>query len=258
MSRVSEGAEGLFWRLILFADDFGRFDACAAVLKGALYPLRESVDSGGVLGWLRELHNEGCVKVYMAGGHEYGQLTGWEKHRSNQKRGKKSRLPGPTEDDSPASPDPQGLLGDPTPESCVLSPGGIGGVALPQGKSDATPVSESSKRCRRHLVAKLLALSPTHRVSRKTSFVAWDLDFDRLRRIDQRTEAEVIAMIDWALDHEFWCSVIQSPKNLREKWDQMELQRRRDRPALPSTPALVRAFDAEGVAAADPDLAPQR
>ena len=143
MSRVSEGAEGLFWRLLLFVDDWGRFDACAAVLKGSLYPLRDSVDSAGILGWLRELHNEGCVHVYMAGGNEYGQLTGWEKHRSNQKRGQRSRLPGPTEEDSPASPEPRGLPGDPLPVSCVLSPVSSKGIGADAPASAPDPIKKT-------------------------------------------------------------------------------------------------------------------
>jgi len=135
MSRVSRDAEMLFWRLILYADDFGRLDCRIRVLKGALYTLRDDVGPEQIIGWLRELHTEGCIQVYQVGGHEYAQLTNWEEHRGNQRRGAQSRLPGPTESDPPPSPDSRGIPGNPP---LVGGGGGVGG-----GVGDARTSGES-------------------------------------------------------------------------------------------------------------------
>ena len=100
-------------------------------------------------------------------------------------------------------------------------------VAAPAAPGDASSASPSAERCRKHLVAGLLALSPKGRIRRKRDFADWDRDMDRLLRIDQRSEPEVIAMIDWALGNEFWAPNIQSPAKLRKQWDRLVLEQER-------------------------------
>jgi hypothetical protein len=65
-------------------------------------------------------------------------------------------------------------------------------------------------------------------------------------------------MIRWALADEFWSAVIQSPKKLRARWDQMTAQRRRrpgprgGRPVDPGAGLAREAFDYRREAAANP------
>jgi hypothetical protein len=89
---------------------------------------------------------------------------------------------------------------------------------------------------RRLFVRSLLESDPKHSIGRKTNFTAWDRDLERLVRIDGRTPGEIRAMIAWAAADSFWSAVIQSPKKLRSKWDQMAAQRRRTEPAPSSSP----------------------
>ncbi len=57
----------------------------------------------------------------------------------------------------------------------------------------------------------------------------WVTEMDRMHRIDGRTWEEIRGAIEWSQSHEFWASVILSPKKLRAKFDQMRLQAARDK-----------------------------
>jgi hypothetical protein len=94
-----------------------------------------------------------------------------------------------------------------------------------------------------HFVAKLLEVAPDHQAGRKKDFDRWDLDFDRLLRLDHRSEADVHAMIDWAVPHSFWGGVVQSPASLRDQWDKLAAQRRRDLPPRPGPAAPFVSVD---------------
>lgn len=57
---------------------------------------------------------------------------------------------------------------------------------------------------------------------------SWPDDARKLLDLDGVPLAEVLAVIDWAHDSDFWRSNILSPKKLRLKWDTLVLQARRD------------------------------
>ena len=83
---------------------------------------------------------------------------------------------------------------------------------------------------RRTFVRALLTRDPEHSVRTKTDFTAWDLVLDRMIRLDGRRPEDVATLIEWAVMDPFWNAVIQSPKKLREKWDQLVAYRRRNHP----------------------------
>lgn len=89
---LSTFAENCFYRLIVNADDYGRFDGRPAILKAALFPLKE-IDTGEITQAMCELINNGLVEGYTADGKPYVMLTGWDKHQ--QVRAKKSKFPAP-------------------------------------------------------------------------------------------------------------------------------------------------------------------
>ncbi len=95
MSRVSLGAELVFAKLILAADDYGRLDARPAALKATLFPVRDSMTPGKLLPFVRELAAEGCVQLYESGGRPYLALSHWEKHRGKSNRAQTSKCPEP-------------------------------------------------------------------------------------------------------------------------------------------------------------------
>lgn len=95
LAAVSLEADLTFRALICSVDDYGRADARPAMLKAALFPLRESVTPADVMEWIAELERARCVQIYEFGGRFYLQLTGWEKHRGNSRRAKESKFPPP-------------------------------------------------------------------------------------------------------------------------------------------------------------------
>jgi hypothetical protein len=147
---VSIGAELTFDRLITAVDDFGRFDARREMLKAALFPVRADAPPELVMEWIRELANEGCVRLYEVEDRPYLCLPGWEKHRGNQRRRKASVYPDPPRGRSNARKPMPRKSGNP-PE--VTAGVGVGvGVGLGDGvgvgvKSDPpkSEVIESSK-----------------------------------------------------------------------------------------------------------------
>jgi uncharacterized protein YdaU (DUF1376 family) len=67
---------------------------------------------------------------------------------------------------------------------------------------------------------------------RQPNMSAWEKDFDKMLRLDGRIEDSARELIGWmeedmAIPKGFhWGSVILSPAKLREKWDQIQAQRR--------------------------------
>ena len=86
--------EGLFYRLIVVCDDYGRFDGRPAIIKGACFPLKdirvEQIEKA-----LDKLSTVGMIWRYNVGDKSFLQLIAWERHQ--QIRAKKSKYPSPDE-----------------------------------------------------------------------------------------------------------------------------------------------------------------
>lgn len=92
---LSPLAECMFFRLIVNCDDFGRFEARPAVLKGKLYPLKDySYDQ--IMSWLNELSKADLLFLYESDGKPYLQIKKWSKHQ--RQRAKFSKYPDPSGD----------------------------------------------------------------------------------------------------------------------------------------------------------------
>lgn len=87
-------AEVTFYRLMVNADDFGRFDARTKILASRLFPLKE-ISTEKMQEALSELVNADLVTVYFADGKPFLYLNSWDKHQ--QKRATKSKYPSPDE-----------------------------------------------------------------------------------------------------------------------------------------------------------------
>ena len=84
--------EVLYYRLIVVADDFGRYFADPGIIKGKLFPLkedrlkREDVEKG-----LKALAEAGMIKTYEWDGNTFLEIVHWSSHQ--QVRAKKSKFP---------------------------------------------------------------------------------------------------------------------------------------------------------------------
>ena len=96
MASLSWFEQILFIRLIVSADDFGRYDARPAIIRGALFPLDDGVTVKAIRDALNKLSTQGMVNLYEVGGRPTLELTAWRKH--NKPRAKESKYPGPSED----------------------------------------------------------------------------------------------------------------------------------------------------------------
>lgn len=99
LPRVSLQAECLFYRLIVLADDFGRYHGEPHLLYAHAFGNRigqVSVEQVGA--WLGELANAGLVRLYEAGGRPYVELITFGAH--NLRRATASKFPAPPTDQS--------------------------------------------------------------------------------------------------------------------------------------------------------------
>ena len=65
MDSLSAGAEVLFTRLIMKADDYGSFHGNVKLIKAALFPLKDYTDDQ-VTAWVAECVKAGLIETYMA------------------------------------------------------------------------------------------------------------------------------------------------------------------------------------------------
>ena len=84
---LSAEAEVCFYRLLVVADDLGRFDARTAIVRSRCFPLKEQSNlSSKVDAWLQELEGKLLVMRYMVAGQPYLQIMKWDQRvRSNGK-----------------------------------------------------------------------------------------------------------------------------------------------------------------------------
>lgn len=71
---LSYEAEVFFTRLIMKADDFGRFHASPKLLKAALFPLRENINLEDIISMVEQCAKSGIIKLYSSGEKQYIQI----------------------------------------------------------------------------------------------------------------------------------------------------------------------------------------
>jgi hypothetical protein len=94
LASVSAEAERLFWRLVVSADDYGRFDARTNIVLGqCMSAFLGTVTPEQIEKWMRELERAGLIQLYEVDGRRYLCLTKWDKHQRT--RAKDSKFPPP-------------------------------------------------------------------------------------------------------------------------------------------------------------------
>jgi hypothetical protein len=94
LDQLSDGAERLWWRLTLVADDWGRFNADPRVVCSTCFPLRAvELDPTVILTWMDELQAVGGIHRYEVNGHQYGYFVNWPQYQRPARY--KSKFPNP-------------------------------------------------------------------------------------------------------------------------------------------------------------------
>ena len=94
LDQLTAEEERLFYRLLVQADDFGRFDGRAQIILAACFPLRvHEITVEQVETWLQRLADVGLIRFYHVDGRRYLYFATRDKHQ--QKRAKRSKWPEP-------------------------------------------------------------------------------------------------------------------------------------------------------------------
>ena len=95
LNKLSHGAERLWWRLTVVADDHGRFDCDPQVLRATCFPLKDEshLPLEEMRGWITELVKVGGIRRYRVKNRIFGYFIHWQDYQ--RVYGLKSKYPDP-------------------------------------------------------------------------------------------------------------------------------------------------------------------
>lgn len=93
INELSLFEEVLFYRLMVNADDYGRFDGRISIIKNTLFPLKDGLRADQIEKAIKNLSSKELVECYTVAGKPFVRLTGWDRHQAI--RAKKSKYPSP-------------------------------------------------------------------------------------------------------------------------------------------------------------------
>ncbi len=98
LANVSLGAEVLFYRLIVKADDFGCYHGDPEIVRNTCFAKKKSVKEFHIKSWLIELAENCLIEIYTHKGMQYIHLATFSEHQ--QQRARNPKYPLPTDDSS--------------------------------------------------------------------------------------------------------------------------------------------------------------
>ena len=90
---------------------------------------------------------------------------------------------------------------------------------------------------------KSLILSNNPGAKTPTDLSKWQTEFDKMKRLDKRTDEQIFAVMEFSQQDPFWKAVILSAGKLREKFDTLLLQKDRPKPPRKPGPANKANFE---------------
>ena len=82
LNSISLGAEVLFYRLLMCADDFGLAEVDPFTIKSRCFGVRIEATPEVIAGWLRELAHHQLLRPYEADGRSLAAVNKWEQRRN--------------------------------------------------------------------------------------------------------------------------------------------------------------------------------
>ncbi|MBK6881276.1 MAG: hypothetical protein IPH01_10995 [Elusimicrobia bacterium] len=147
IDKLSWQAEVFFVRLIMKADDYGRFFGSPKILKSYLFPLKDGVRDTDIFRWIAECEKAGLILAYKNGQKSFLEIT-----KFNQRmRSKTSKFPEPAINDGRMPVICQSEAGHPRSESesggerRESLPLGLGG-GLGEGEGNGNEISPPSPK----------------------------------------------------------------------------------------------------------------
>lgn len=106
-------------------------------------------------------------------------------------------------------------------------------VATPAEPKPATVSFQDGSfeiRCVDMIINSCLKTFPNSKVPQSlTDKQKWAVEIDRMKRIDKRTEEDIVNALDYAITDSFWQTNIRSAKKFREKFETLIVQSRKNR-----------------------------
>lgn len=97
----------------------------------------------------------------------------------------------------------------------------------PLAQVDKNPVGDFEYQCVDMIIKSCIETFPNSKVPTTSSEKKkWALDIERMKRLDKRSEAEIIEALTYATTDTFWKSNIRSAKKFREKFETLIMQSR--------------------------------
>jgi hypothetical protein len=242
VNAVSEGAENLYYRANISADDYGRYHAEPEILKGQIYTLRK-ISLKEIARRVDELWRINLVKLYEVSGERYLEVVDFEKHQTfKTDRAKKAEYPEPKgylKYESGGRKDPLGI--QPVPNGS-LSKDKLSKDKLREVNSSSClgiqpapdPCPAPQKAPDTQLVQLLISLmeknNPNSSILKRLTpkrQEEWIRQCRLLREADGKTADEIEAVIRFSQQDSFWKINILSMPKLREKWDQLWMKARK-------------------------------
>ena len=93
IDKLSWFEEVLFYRLIVTADDYGRYYANPVILRNDLFPTKDSITKKSIEDALAKLSAVNLLTIYEVDGEKFLSLTTWREHQTV--RAVKSKFPTP-------------------------------------------------------------------------------------------------------------------------------------------------------------------
>lgn len=90
---------------------------------------------------------------------------------------------------------------------------------------------------------KFLILQNNPGAKTPTDLTKWQVDFDKMKRLDNRTDEQIFAVMEFSQKDPFWKANILSAGKLREKFDTLLLQKDRPKPQQKSGPVNKANFE---------------
>lgn len=149
INAVSEGAELVFWRLLLIADDFGAFSLDPVQVRTQALPRRD-ISPADLSGRVAELADVGLIRTYAVDGETYGEIVDWEATQKPPRNGRRvQRCPRPLSGHAPTRPAPSaGSLGEFGGDPGSLGENGCKSGSLGASHSHSHSQSHSQSQCK--------------------------------------------------------------------------------------------------------------
>lgn len=93
LNQLTDFEERFWHRLTVNCDDYGRFDARPAILKGRLFPLMDGKTQKNMTDALHKLASVGLIELYEVDGRPFLHVVTWDKYQ--RIRAKRSKFPPP-------------------------------------------------------------------------------------------------------------------------------------------------------------------